>query len=123
MEQILDIIKLTAKTALFFAHCDGEYSQRERDFVEGYLAGIEQFGDVPEELKTDVRDTLNHQYELYPLLAETKGLIDDFTLYEKAAVLHTIDEFVQQVIKADGEERKSERENYAQWKRELGIES
>ena len=91
--------------------------------MEGYLAGIEQFGDVPEELKTDVRDTLNHQYELYPLLAETKGLIDDFTLYEKAAVLHTIDEFVQQVIKADGEERKSERENYAQWKRELGIES
>lgn len=121
MEKILDIIKLTAKTALFFAHCDGDYSKRERDFVEGYLAGIEQFGEVPEEVKADVRDALKHQYELYPLLAETKELIDDFTLYEKAAVLHSIDEFVLQIIQADGEEMKKERDNYALWKRELGI--
>ena len=70
MEKIFDVIKLTAKTGLMFANCDGVYSDREKDFIEGFIAGIEQFGDVDEQLKADVRDTLNHQYELYPVIAD-----------------------------------------------------
>ena len=39
MEKIFEIIKLTAKTGLMFANCDGVYSDREKDFIEGFIAG------------------------------------------------------------------------------------
>ena len=112
MEKIFDVIKLTAKTGLMFANCDGVYSDREKDFIEGFIAGIEQFGDVDEQLKADVRDTLNHQYELYPVI---------FNVLEKALILRAINDFAKKVIIADGETREAEKNNYDIWARELGI--
>ena len=121
MEKIFDVIKLTAKTGLMFANCDGVYSDRENDFIEGFIAGIEQFGDVDEQLKADVRDTLNHQYELYPVIAETKAFLDGFNVLEKALILRAINDFAKKVIIADGETREAEKNNYDIWARELGI--
>ena len=121
MEKIFDVIKLTAKTGLMFANCDGVYSDREKDFIEGFIAGIEQFGDVDEQLKADVRDTLNHQYELYPVIAETKAFLDGFNALEKALILRAINDFAKKVIIADGETREAEKNNYDIWARELGI--
>ena len=121
MEKIFDVIKLTAKTGLMFANCDGVYSDREKDFIEGFIAGIEQFGDVDEQLKADVRDTLNHQYELYPVIAETKAFLDGFNVLENALILRAINDFAKKVIIADGETREAEKNNYDIWARELGI--
>ena len=121
MEKIFDVIKLTAKTGLMFANCDGVYSDREKDFIEGFIAGIEQCGDVDEQLKADVRDTLNHQYELYPVIAETKAFLDGFNVLEKALILRAINDFAKKVIIADGETREAEKNNYDIWARELGI--
>ncbi len=121
MEKIFDVIKLTAKTGLMFANCDGVYSDREKVFIEGFIAGIEQFGDVDEQLKADVRDTLNHQYELYPVIAETKAFLDGFNVLEKALILRAINDFAKKVIIADGETREAEKNNYDIWARELGI--
>ena len=75
MERIIDTIKLMAKTGLFFAHCDGDYTDRERDFVEGFLAGIEQIGSVDDEVKNAVLDSVNHTYTLDEVLEETKQLV------------------------------------------------
>jgi hypothetical protein len=121
MEKIFDIIKLTAKTGLMFANCDGNYSDREKEFIDGFIAGIEQFGDVDEQLKADVLDTLNHQYELYPVIAETKAFLDGFNVLEKALILKSINDFAKKVIMADKDIKEAEKNNYEIWARELGI--
>jgi len=121
MEKIFEIIKLTAKTGLMFANCDGVYSDREKDFIEGFIAGIEQFGDVDEQLKAEVRDTLNHTYELYPIIGETKAFLDGFNVLEKAVILRSINDFAKKVIMADGTAKEAEKKNYDIWARELGI--
>ena len=37
MEKLENVVRLMAKTGLFFANCDGQYAQPEKDFIEGFI--------------------------------------------------------------------------------------
>ena len=41
MEKLANVVRLMAKTGLFFANCDGQYAQPEKDFIHGFIAQIE----------------------------------------------------------------------------------
>jgi len=110
-----------AKTGLFFANADGIYSEKERDYITGFVSGIEQIGDIPAELKGAVYDTLNHQYQLDEIMNETDDLVKDFSDQERKAILYSINDFIGKVIKADGKVHPLEKESYKQWKLRFGI--
>ncbi len=121
MERIIDTIKLMAKTGLFFAHCDGDYTDRERDFVEGFLAGIEQIGSIDDEVKKAVLDSVNHTYTLDEVLEETKQLVAGFNDDERTAILAVIDGFIKKVMRVDNKVESAEKKAYVAWKIGVGL--
>ena len=58
MNKIVSVIKLMAQTGLFFANVDGQYDSKEKEFIENFVASIEQVGDLEPELKADVTGSL-----------------------------------------------------------------
>lgn len=121
MEKIVATIKLMAKTGLFFANCDGEFSSRERDFINAFLAGIVEVGDIDDQLKSDIKDTLNHSYTLEGIIDETSQLIEGFNEDERKAILFTISQFILKVIATDEKEESKERDCYEKWKQTFGL--
>ena len=121
MEKIIDTIKLMAKTGLFFANSDGNFAERERDFLENFVGGIESVGDISDELKAEVKDTLNHSYNLDGIVKETLQLVEGFNDDERKAILVTTSLFIRKVILSDTRVESKERENYELWKKAVGL--
>ena len=121
MDKIVNVIKLMAQTGLFFANVDGQYDSKEQEFIENFITGIEQIGELEPELKADVTDSLNHSYELPAIIEATKDLVDGFSEQERAAILGSIQSFIERVINIDGEVHPAEAENFNQWKAAFGI--
>ncbi len=121
MEKIIDTIKLMAKTGLFFANSDGNFAERERDFLENFVGGIESVGDISDELKAEVKDTLNHSYDLDGIVRETLQLVEGFNDDERKAILVTTSLFIRKVILSDTRVESKERENYELWKKAVGL--
>lgn len=121
MDKIVNVIKLMAQTGLFFANVDGQYDSKEQEFIENFIAGIEQIGELEPELKADVTDSLNHSYELPAIIEATKDLVDGFSEQERAAILGSIQSFIERVINIDGEVHPAEAENFNQWKVAFGL--
>lgn len=121
MEKIVDVVKLMAKTGLFFANCDGSYDQRERDFIENFISGIEGVGDIDPALKQNLKDSLNQQFTYEQIVSDTKALTDGFNEDERKVILITIDQFIRKVIRLDGELCEKEKANYANWQKEFGL--
>lgn len=121
MDKIVNVIKLMAQTGLFFANVDGKYDSKEKEFIENFIASIEQVGELEPELKADVSDSLNHTYELPAIITATKGLVDGFNEDERAAILGSIESFIERLIAVDGEVHPAEEENFKQWKVAFGL--
>ena len=121
MEKIIDTIKLMAKTGLFCANSDGNFAERERDFLENFVGGIESVGDISDELKAEVKDTLNHSYDLDGIVKETLQLVEGFNDDERKAILVTTSLFIRKVILSDTRVESKERENYELWKKAVGL--
>jgi len=121
MDKIVNVIKLMAQTGLFFANVDGKYDSKEKEFIENFIASIEQVGELEPELKADVSDSLNHTYELPAIIMATKGLVDGFNEDERAAILGSIESFIERLIAVDGEVHPAEEENFKQWKAAFGL--
>ena len=121
MEKLRKTILLTAKAGLFFASCDGEFSQKEREFIEGYISSIEEVGEIPSEFKNEVADTINHVYTLDEIIGDTLNLLEDFNEDEKKAILLTLKQFILKAIASDSRVKTKEVEYYDQWLKAVGL--
>jgi len=111
-------IKLIVKVGLFFAHCDGTYSAKERSFITRFIEKLSDMGDV-EDIKGIIGDSVNHTYTLDEVVADTNDLLDDFEGNERAAIKATLLGFAQQVINSDNNECKTEIDNLNAWWKKL----
>ena len=107
---------LMAKTGLFFANCDGDFGSREHNFINSFLNGILEVGDIEDGLQTEIKDSLNHAYTLEEIVAETKALVEDFNEDERKAILFLISQFILKVVASDSDVAEAERENFKLWK-------
>ncbi|MBO4658095.1 MAG: hypothetical protein J5637_00575 [Prevotella sp.] len=121
MEKVIDTIKLMAKAGLFFAHCDGNFADRERDFLESFVENIETVGNISDELKAEVKDSLNHTYNLDDIVKETLQLVEGFNDDERKAILVTTSLFINKVIMADQQAGSKELENFDLWQKAVGL--
>lgn len=119
MQKLVDTIKLMAKTGLFFANADGNYSESEKKFITDFILGIEQVGDLEIGLKAQVLDTVNHSYTFEEIVAETRQVLDGFSKQEQEAIKKSLKAFVNEVINIDGERKKVEQEYYLQWRQAI----
>ena len=121
MEKLKNSILLTAKAGLFFASCDGDFSNKEKEFVEGYIESIEEVGEIPEELKAQLRDTLNHTYTLEGIIHDTLALVEGFNEDERKAILFTLRQFILKIIATDAHVKTKEVENFDKWLEAVGL--
>lgn len=119
MEKLINTITLMAKTGLFFASADGDYSDKEKNFIEGFISGIENIGDIDDELKAKVNDATSHTYTLDEIVKETQQLLEGFSPDEQSAIKKSLKAFVNKVIDADCERKGVEQENYLAWKKAI----
>ena len=109
------VVKLMAKTGLFFASVDGEYSQSERIFIENYINSLSQVGPV-DEVKDMLQNSLNMRFTLDEIIADTRQLLGYFNEPEdKKAIVMSMYNFIQQVILADGVEHPAEKDALLKW--------
>ncbi|MBO4821872.1 MAG: hypothetical protein J5548_10485 [Prevotella sp.] len=120
-DKLSNSILLTAKAGLFFASCDGDFSQKEREFVEGYISSIEEVGEIPSELKEAVADTINHTYTLEEIIDETLSLVEGFNDDERKAILFTLRQFILKAIASDSRVKEKEVASYDQWLKAVGM--
>ena len=115
LQTIEQTIRLVAKTGLFFASLDGDYSQGERNFIDNYKNRLAQVGPV-----SDVQQTFDtiwdHPITLQEVINDTRTLLDQLpTPGDKQAVVATLAHYIQQVIWADGNEHPAERDAAIAW--------
>ena len=122
MEKIIQVVKLTAKTGLFFASVDGIYQERERQYIDDYVSGIEQIGDITPELKEEVYEALNRKFTLNEIILDTRNLLDGFHEVERLSILKGIRSFITKVMNVDGHVHPLEHENYKLWKLAFGLQ-
>lgn len=123
MEKVISTIKLMAKTGVFFAHCDGEFDQREVDFIKGFLGGIDHIGDIDEALRQEVKDVVNQNYTLDEIIEETQQLLEGFNEDERKAIITSIYLFIRKVLVADKNLDSVEKKNFRLWKDTFGIDN
>ncbi len=92
---------LIAKTGVFFANCDGEYDEKERDFITRYVHELEQEENISEEVKLTIAQTLSHQCTYDEIAAETRELLNGFNKTEQQSIAEKLQEFITAVIHAD----------------------
>jgi len=112
------VIWLVAKTGLFFAHADGKYDMRERNFIEGFIDKLAAIGPV-DEVKARLESSLHQNYRLEDIVKETKDLLGHFTPVEQDAIKASLMQFVSNVIEADYVENKAETALFEEWKKAL----
>ena len=122
MEKLENVVRLMAKTGLFFANCDGQYAQPEKDFIKSFIAQIEQVGTIDEELKREVTGAIDRKYTLEEIVRDTQEVLEGFKRDEQKAILLTIDAFVAKVIKADKRMAEAENANRMAWKKHFNLD-
>ncbi len=109
------VVKLMAKTGLFFASVDGEYADSERTFIENYINQLSAVGPV-DEVKDMLENALNQHFTLDEIIDETRQLLTCFTQPEdKQAIVMSMANFIEQVIRADGVEHPAEKQAFLAW--------
>ena len=109
------VVKLMAKTGLFFASVDGEYADSERTFIENYINQLSAVGPV-DEVKDMLENALNQHFTLDEIIDETRQLLTYFTQPEdKQAIVMSMANFIEQVIRADGVEHPAEKQAFLAW--------
>ncbi|MBR1541566.1 MAG: hypothetical protein IJ628_03015 [Bacteroidaceae bacterium] len=118
-EPIEKVIKLVAKTGLFFAHADGKYDAREKRYIQYFIDKLSEIGPVDEVLEKEITGSLNKEYSLQEIVDETKDLLKNFNEPEQDVIKLTLKQFVTNVINSDCVENNAEKENFNAWQKAL----
>ncbi len=109
------VIGLVAKTGLYFSCVDGNYDESERRFIDNYIGQLAAVGDVSE-VRAMLDSAIDKRYTHDEIVADTKALLATFeSADDRRAVLLSLYNFIDNVIKADGVEHPAEREALLRW--------
>ncbi|MBQ1724246.1 MAG: TerB family tellurite resistance protein [Muribaculaceae bacterium] len=113
------VVKLVAKTGLYFSCVDGEYADSERQFIENYLAQLSKVGPV-DEVQDMLRKALYNRFTLEEVVADTKALLAQFDRpLDRQSIIMSLFQFIDKVVKADGVERGEEKSAIIAWAKAL----
>lgn len=109
------VIRLVAKTGLFFARVDGEYSDRERAFIQAYIDQLVQAGGTLEEVKAIIGDIERKSITLDEVLADTREVLDQLSPNDARIVKLMLYSYINDVVKADGDDCAAEKAAFEAW--------
>ena len=118
-QAIEQVVRLAAKTGLYFASVDGDYSTAERQFIENYKNRLAQVGPVSD-VQGIFDGILRKPVSLSEVINDTKALLQLMpTPADRQAVVVTLANYIQRIIMADGVEHPAEREALNTWLKSL----
>ena len=122
MDKIQQMQVLCAKIGVFFANCDGVYETREQEFIENFVANLEQGeGGLAIEIKQIILGSVNEKVSLDTIIQMTRDLLDGFNEVEQAEIKKVLSEFIVKLIEVDGEIHPNEIANYNLIKEQIGL--
>lgn len=122
MDKIQQMQVLCAKIGVFFANCDGVYETREQEFIENFVANLEQGeGGLAIEIKQIILGSVNEKVSLETIIQMTRDLLDGFNDVEQAEIKKVLAEFIVKLIEVDGEIHPNEIANYNLIKEQIGL--
>lgn len=110
---------LYAKTGVFYANCDGEYDERERDFITRFVDELEKQESISGATKAAIGNVLNTPQSFADVIKDTRDLLQEFNEAEQKAILYQFNEFIKRVIDADGKLHPNEEKYFEEWKNEF----
>lgn len=110
-----NMIILLAKTGLFFAKCDGEYSDHEKAFISDYIQMMKNKSVLSSESEQQILEMENRKLSFDEILLDTDKLLEGFNPTEQKAIVESIRDFIQKVIEADNRIDKNEKQYFEQW--------
>ncbi len=121
----LCLTRLTAQTALFFANCDGDYTDQERKEIENFKEMVYEYLDGMEEGSSDaiefLFDGIDEPCTINDIMTMTHRFTDGLDEKDRMDTLDSIDWLVSQIIEADEREDTQTEEYYSLWRREFGL--
>lgn len=121
MDKIQQMQVLCAKIGVFFANCDGVYETREQEFIENFVANLEQGEGLTPEIKQIILGSVNEKVSLETIIQMTKDLLDGFNEVEQTEIKKVLSEFIVKLIEVDGEIHPNEIANYNLIKEQIGL--
>lgn len=119
------VARLTAQTALFFANCDGDYTDKERDCVENFkemiFQNINNLGEGGWDAVDSIFDEINRPYTIDDIITMTHRLVDSMDKDDRMSYLESIDYLASQIVEADVREDTNTEDCYEQWRREFDF--
>ena len=100
---IEQVIKLVARTGLFFAKADGDYTEREQAFINEYVNQLARDGS-PDEVRALLGDVEHEPVTLDQLIADTQALLAQLPVADGQMVSLMLYAFINDVVKADGDD-------------------
>lgn len=126
----LESIRLTAQIGIFFAACDGDFTQREFDCIKQFKEMTYDYCDRVDYEDVDgnegcpideIFDDIDYPYTIDDIIALTHHLIDPMGEKERRESLEYINELAQQVVEADDRDDTVTDDYYYRWRKEFMI--
>ena len=122
---MLCLTRLTAQTALFFANCDGDYTEKEREQIDIFKEMVYDYLDGMEEGSSDaiefLFDGLDRPCSFDDILAMTHRFTDGLDEKSRLQSLESIDWLGNQIMNADKRQDMRTEDYYNMWRREFGL--
>ena len=119
LKTLEQVIKLVAKTGLFFAKVDGEYTEREQAFMQAYIDKLVEAGGTPEEVQAIIGDMENQPITLDEVIADTHALLNSLPPNDARIVKIMLFSYVSDIVAADGEDCPAEKAAFDAWNQSL----
>ena len=106
---------LLAKTGVFFANSDGNFSSHEKDYISNFLQQLKKFNAISNPVEKQIEKICDDKISFDNLINDTKSLIVKIEPEEKDTFIQQLDMFIQGIIEIDGTTRPKEMEYYKKW--------
>lgn len=122
---MLCLTRLTAQTALFFANCDGDYTEQESEQIDTFKEMVYEYLDGMEENSTDaiefLFDGIERPCTIHDIMAMTHRFTDEFDDKDRIGTLESIDWLVSKIIEANRRDDTRTEDYYNMWRKEFGL--
>ena len=109
------VIKLVAKTGLFFAKVDGNYSEREKSFLQAYIDQLVSTGGTEQEVREMIGDFDQQVITLEEVVADTREILHRLPAAQARIVKLMLYSYISDIIEIDGEQCSDEKTAFHAW--------
>lgn len=108
---------LLVELGAFFSKCDGNYDDTEDDFISRYFSALQANDAFDETLRQSLEEMKVQEFSIERILSDTKSFIKLLDKEEAADCMSAVEDFIEQLIHADGTVHPQEEQYLSEWRK------